>query len=240
MLICGDSSLVEHPGPPGEGGSIPTSPLQKTPWVVPITLQEANDLLKHHYLGPVRSASACFGHGEGCTVWGVPRSRAVHDNMRACGFDLTELVRMVGVPGHKWATSSLLSHSIRCLFQSGVFNSAITYADREVFHTGATYLAANWLQIENAQPDGFTWWLDGLRVSRKRFYKEFGSSAVDLVKATYGDRLQLVPDIPKKRFIFLKDWTRLEEAQAALKKIKTWGARRLKQYEQGRTDDHKM
>lgn len=28
MLICGDSSLVEYPVLPGEGGSIPTSPLQ--------------------------------------------------------------------------------------------------------------------------------------------------------------------------------------------------------------------
>jgi hypothetical protein len=231
MLICGGSVRAAQPDQQASGGSIPTSPLQKSPWVTLITLREANALLVHHYLGPVRSAIICFGHEEGCTVWGVPRSRSVHDNMRAAGFSLIELVRMVGIPGHKWATSSLLSHSVWCLFSAGNFDSAITYADREAFHTGATYLAANWRQIEDAQPDGFTWWLDGGRVSRKRFYKEFGSSAIERVKAIYGDRLRLVPDVPKKRFIFLRDWGRLNNAESAMKKIKTWGVRRVKQHE---------
>ena len=52
----GDSSLVEQPVPPGKGGSIPTSPLQKSPRVVPISLREANLLLRFHYLGPVKAA----------------------------------------------------------------------------------------------------------------------------------------------------------------------------------------
>ena len=41
----------------------------------------------------------------------------------------------------------------------------------------------------------------------------------------------VTPDIPKKRFIFLKDWGRLDEAQKALKKEKTWGAKRLLEFE---------
>ena len=228
---CGDSTRVVRPGQPGEGGSSPTSPLQKSPRVERISLAAANTLLRHHYLGPVKSATVCFGHSEGCTVWGVPRSRAVHAKMRNAAFTLIELIRMVGVPGHKWATSSLLSHSIRCLFSSTTFDSAITYADREVFHTGAVYLAANWLPLEDAQPDGFLWRLDGLRVSRQRFYKSLGSSSLALVKERYGSRLVVIPDVPKKRFLLLKDRARTEEAKVVLKKVKTWGAARLKSHE---------
>ena len=218
--------MVKHPVQPEEGGSIPTSPLQKSPRVTPISLREANLLLRFHYLGPVKSAIVCFGHDEGCTVWGVPRSRIVHDKMRAANFELIELIRMVGIPAHKWATSSLLSHSARCLFATTKFDAAVTYSDREANHTGATYLAANWLQTEDAQPDGYTWFFDGKLVSRKRFYKELGSSSLALVRQKYGDRLKTVPDVPKKRFILLKDLGRTDEARTTLKKIKTWGKAR--------------
>ena len=213
------------------GGSIPTPSLQKSPRVKIISLKKANELLKHHYLGAVRTAQLCFGHEEGCTVWGVPRSISVQKRMRDAGFEPIELVRMVGIPGHLWATSSLLAHSMRLLFKTSNFDSAITYADREVGHTGNTYLAANWLQVEDAQPDGSTWWLDGKRVSRKRFFNEFGTTKYEIVKTKYGKRLVVTPDIPKKRFIFLKEWTRVDAAQKALKKEKTWGAKRLLEFE---------
>jgi len=214
-----------------DSGSIPTSPLQKSPHVDMISLEKANTLLQHHYLGPVRTATLCCGHDEGCTVWGVLRSRAIHARLRDLGFEPIELIRMVGIPNHKWATSSLLSHSLKVMFEQTTFDLAITYSDREVGHTGATYKASNWLQIEDAQPDGFLWVLDGKRVSRKTFYAELGTSNIEAVKKVYGDRLLLVPDVPKKRFIFLKNWIRLESALTGLKKKKTWGKNRIKKWE---------
>lgn len=214
------------------GGSSPTTALLKTPQVGRIHLTDANVMLfNHHYLGPVKTASFCYGHLEGCTVWGVLRSAAVHKRLREAGFNPIELIRMVGVPEHDWAMSSLLSHSLKLLFQSTTFDCAITYADRQAGHSGATYRAANWIQIQDAQPDGFTWLLDGKRVSRKRFYGELGTSNVEAVRKVYGDRIELVPDVPKRRFIRLRDPSRLDNAIVALSKRKTWGAKRIREFE---------
>jgi hypothetical protein len=54
MTIRGDSSLVEHPVPPEEGGSIPTSPLQLI--VRPTTLRAANDFVQAHHRHNGRTA----------------------------------------------------------------------------------------------------------------------------------------------------------------------------------------
>lgn len=204
-----------------------TSGLTKGPAVEKIALAQANDLLaEHHYLGAVRSATAAFGHLEGATVWGVPRSRLWHARLSAAGFRAIELIRMVGVPEHVWATSAMLSASAKLL--RAEYDVLITYADPMQAHSGAVYRAANWKEFpQRAQPDGWEWRLDGRIVSRKRFYAEFGTSAWSVVSAAYGARIVRVPDIPKRRFYFLFDKRREEALLAASLKVKTWGAARI-------------
>jgi hypothetical protein len=196
-----------------------------------VSLELANRLLsKYHYLGPVRSATAIFGHAEGVTVWGVLRSRALHSSLRLADFSPVELIRMVGVPGHRWAMSSLMAVSLR--FLRSRFDCFITYADRQAGHTGKVYLAANWKAFpEDAQPDGYVWRLDGAIVSRKRFFSELGTSQISQVKKKYGYRLSLEPDVPKRRFFYLLERNRETQFLAAAKKKKTWGARRTLNYE---------
>lgn len=216
-----------------DSGASPTPALQKSPLVSQVSLAHSNSLLKsYHYLGPVRTASCCFGHDEGVTVWGVMRSRIWAQRLKAAGFRPLELIRMVGKENHTWATSSLLSHSVRQLFKLGLADCLVTYADRKAGHSGKVYLAANWQRAQqDSQPDGFVWRLDGKIVSRKRFYAELGTSSIDAVKVAYGDRISLEPDVPKLRFFYLQESTRLAEFQAATTKVKTWGLRRTTEHE---------
>ncbi len=229
--------MVERPTQSEVSGSNPTPPLQKSPLVRTLSLQEANILLeKYHYLGPVRTASLCLGHEEGCTVWGTLRSRGLDSALRLSGFQAIELIRMVGSPFHTWAMSSLLSISSKLIFKQKGFDALITYADKEQGHTGSTYLAANWIKIQDAQPDGFTWYLDGNRVSRKRFFNEFGSSSWETVQTAYGSRIRRELDIPKSRFILPKNREYTEEILHACLKKKTWGLKRTKSFYEGPND----
>lgn len=217
-----------------DGGASPTPALHSSPKVAQIRLDEANSLLaRYHYLGPVRTATICFGSGEGATVWGVMRSPGWFKKLREAGFNSLELIRMVGIDGHKWATSSLLSHSVRQIFRTSSFDALVTYADRQAKHTGNVYLAANWNRLpQDAQPDGFIWRLDGKIVSRRRFFNEFGTSKIQTVKDKYGGRLTTELDMPKRRFYYLKN--RNLEAKflsASIKKV-TWGAARTRIFQE--------
>lgn len=204
------------------------SGLLRSPPVVPVGKQAANLLLSRwHYLGAVHTASHWLGHGEGCTVWGVMRSRTWQTRLREAGFDPLELVRMAGIDGHQWATSSMLSQSIRWLLQNTGHDCFVTYADPMHAHSGAVYRSAGWIRLpQDSQPDGFTWRLDGRIVSRKKFFAELGTSALGTVRAKYGERVTLEPDVPKPRFALLKTPKRLPDFLAASRKVKTWGAAR--------------
>lgn len=203
-----------------------TSGLVPSPPVARVTLADANRLLDaHHYLGGLRTATLALGHEEGATMWGVLRSRGWDAKLRAAGFKAIELVRMVGIPGHRWATSSLLASSTKTVLRE--YDVVVTYADPMAGHSGAVYRAANWVELpQRAQPDGWVWRLDGRVVSRKRFYGEFGTSAYETVAAHYGARLSREPDVPKRRFYRLRDPRRAREFLVASVKVKTWGAAR--------------
>lgn len=205
-----------------------TSGLTSCPAVAAIGQAEANALLRrYHYLGAVRTASLWLGHDEGCTVWGVMRSRTWHQRLVAAGFNPIELIRMVGIDGHAWATSSMLAKSAKVLIAETTHDVLVTYADPMQSHTGAVYLAANWKRLpQDAQPDGYVWRLDGRVVSRKRFFAELGTSAIDRVRDVYGSSITLELDAPKRRFYWLKDNKRITDFLEASKKVKTWGKAR--------------
>jgi len=206
------------------------SGLIKSPEVKVVSKNDANYLLdKYHYLGGIRTCSECLGHEEGCTVWGVLRSRAWDKRLKEKGFNPIELIRMVGVEGKHWATSSLLAKSVKLLKEK--YDIFVTYADPMQQHTGNTYLAANWERLpQDAQPDGYLWRLDGAICSRKRFFAELGTSAISVVKQHYGDRITIEKDVPKRRFFFIKEKRKIPIFLEASQKVKTWG--------KTRTDNH--
>ena len=78
------------------------SGLTKSPDVRILTKEETKYLLDtYHYLGFTRTYKMSIGHDEGCTVWGVLRSRILHSQLKFKGFEPCELIRMVGIEHHK-------------------------------------------------------------------------------------------------------------------------------------------
>lgn len=99
MIKCGDSSTVERPVQPGDGGSIPASSLQ----IVRATVREvfAKDAMEmvvgRHYLHRKTSISYALGlfvEGEmvGVCTFGCPPSR--HLQMGACPTDPSLVIEL--------------------------------------------------------------------------------------------------------------------------------------------------
>src|SRR5262244_4236099 len=81
MDLRGDSSLVERPGHPGGGGSIPASSLHLA------SIAECNRfLIGRHYLGPTKAATLGWKDEYGVMLFSSPRSRRLPQ-------DWLELVR---------------------------------------------------------------------------------------------------------------------------------------------------
>ena len=170
----------------------------KSPPIRMLRPQEANQMLNSwHYLGEVRGVIVALGHSEGCCVFTNPRSRLLDSHFAAS--QVIELARMVGMPNHQWAMTSLMAQSLQYIKRMG-YTTVITYADPWNSNTGMVYRAGNW------QPDGTTqsdtvYLLDGKRISRRTFYDRHGTQSRTAMKAIYGDRLQFEVAPPKQRFV---------------------------------------
>jgi hypothetical protein len=194
---CEGSLKVEYPViQQGDGGSNPTPSLQKTPRCRLLTAEESNKMLDQwHYLGNVLGIVFSVGHDEGCCVFTNCRSR----NYEKKHPGVIELSRMVGMPNHKWAMSSLMSQAVRECRQRG-YKEIITYADPWNNNTGKVYLAAGWKQIGATGKDT-VYMLDGERIARRTLYDRHGTQSRSKMKEIYGDRLQFQIAPPKPIFI---------------------------------------
>jgi len=181
--------------PPVDGGSTPTPSLQKTLWCRLLTAEESNKMLEQwHYLGSVIGIVFSIGHEEGCCVFTNCRSR----NYEKKHAGVIELARMVGMPDHKWAMSSLMAQAVRECRKRG-YTEIITYADPWNKNTGKVYLAAGWEAVGKTGADT-VYLLDGERISRRTFYDRHGTQSRDKMKAIYGDRLKFEVAPPKPIF----------------------------------------
>lgn len=180
----------------GEPGSIPTPSLQKTPFCRLLTAEEANKMLNDwHYLGEVRGILFTVGHEEGCRVFTNCRSRVYEKKHPG----VVELSRMVGMPNHKWAMSSLMAQATRECKKRG-YTEIITYADPWNNNTGKVYLAAGW-QAAGSTGQDMVYMLDGERIARRTLYDRHGTQSRSKMKEIYGDRLQFEIAPPKPIFI---------------------------------------
>jgi hypothetical protein len=200
LKSCGDRSIGRTPVPTGDGGSNPTSSLQikklaATPHCRLLTAKEANAQLESwHYLGAVRGILFSVGHEEGCCVFTNCRSR--HYEKTHPG--VVELSRMVGMPDHKWAMSSLMAQAVRECKKRG-YKEIITYADPWNNNTGKVYLAAGWVPCGASGKDT-VYMLDNERVARRTFYDRHGTQSRAKMKEIYGDRLRFEDAPPKPIF----------------------------------------
>jgi hypothetical protein len=193
--MSGDSLIEEYSAPTEGGGSIPTSPLQKTPWCRLLTSNESNQMLeKWHYLGKVHGILFSIGHDEGCCVFTNCRSRIYEKKHPG----VIELSRMVGMPNHIWAMSSLMSQAVKECKKRG-YKEIITYADPWNNNTGKVYLAAGWTPSGQTNSDT-VYILDGNRISRRTLYDRHGTQSKIKMKEIYGDRLLFEIAPPKPIF----------------------------------------
>ena len=191
-----------------DGGSIPTPSLHnqleflglsksllKTPRCRILTAKEANMQLDlWHYLGGVTGILFAVGHEEGCCVFTNCRSR----NYEKTHPGVVELGRMVGMPNHSWAMSSLMAQAVReC--KKRRYAEIITYADPWNGNTGQVYLAAGWACVGSTGADT-VYMLDGERISRRTMYDRHGTQSRAVMKKIYGERLQFEVAPPKNIF----------------------------------------
>jgi hypothetical protein len=172
-----------------------SSSLQKTPFCRLLTAKEANIMLDQwHYLGAVTGILFSVGHDEGCCVFTNCRSRIYEKKHTG----VVELARMVGMPDHKWAMSSLMAQAARECKRRG-YTEIITYADPWNHNTGKVYLSAGWTRIGETAQD-MVYMLDGERISRRTMYDRHGTQSRAVVKKIYGDRLKFEIAPPKPIF----------------------------------------
>lgn len=181
---------------PKDGGSNPTPSLQKTPFCRILTAEESNKMLEQwHYLGAVIGIIFSVGHEEGCCVFTNCRSRIYEKKHPG----VIELARMVGMPKHTWAMSSLMAQAVReC--KKRKYTEIITYADPWNKNTGKVYLAAGWQRIGTTAPDT-VYLLDEKRIARRTLYDRHGTQSKKEMKIIYGERLQFEEAPPKPIFI---------------------------------------
>jgi hypothetical protein len=187
--------MVEQETQSQDGGSNPTPPLQRTPFCRLLTSEESNRMLEQwHYLGAVQGILFSVGHDEGCCVFTNCRSRVYEKKHPG----VVELSRMVGMPNHRWAMSSLMAQAVRECKKRG-YKEIITYADPWNNNTGKVYLAAGWKAIGATGADT-VYMLDGERIARRTMYDRHGTQNKTKMKEIYGERLQFEVAPPKPIF----------------------------------------
>jgi len=160
-----------------------------------ITAKDANTMLNAwHYLGEVRGILFAVGHAEGCCVFTNCRSRIYESKHPG----VVELARMVGMPNHKWAMTSLMAQGVRECRARG-YSEIITYADPWNNNTGKVYLAAGWERIGETTADT-VYLLDGERIARRTLYNRHGTQSKLKMKEIYGERLRFELAPPKPIF----------------------------------------
>lgn len=173
--------MVELIGPPIDGGSIPTSPLQlrKRDWIVAGCDQRiAEALVEREHYAAGASNTATYLHGlyprrwlwyAECVgvAWWIPPTRSAAEAWAGVAWEgvlaLSRLAIEPDVP--KNAATFLLAHSVRLIDRSR-WPVLVTYADEWRGHTGAIYRAAGWEFCGYTKPEP-TYTINGRLTARK-------------------------------------------------------------------------
>lgn len=176
-----DSSKVEQPVLPVDGGSTPTSTLHlsKHDWIVAAVDQDTADrlvILEHYAKGA--SNTATYLHGlyprgwhwyRQCVgvAWWIPPTKSAAQAWAGGRWEgvlaLSRLVIEPGIP--KNACTFLLTHSVGMIDRDR-WHTLVTYADGWRGHTGAIYRAAGWEYCGKTKPEA-VYTLKGRMIARK-------------------------------------------------------------------------
>lgn len=181
MLQCVDSSKVERPVLPVDGGSIPTSTLQlrKKDWEVAGTDQNLAErlVIREHY-SKGASNTATYLHGlyprgwlwyAHCVgvAWWIPPTRSAAEAWAGARWEgvlaLSRLAVEPDVPPN--ACSFLISKSVRMIDRAR-WHTLVSYADKWRGHTGAIYLACGWEYCGETKPEA-VYTINGRMTARK-------------------------------------------------------------------------
>lgn len=181
MNLRVDSSRVERPVLPDDGGSIPTSTLQlrKKDWeVAGVDQALAEQLVIREHYAKGASNTATYLHGlyprgwlwyAHCVgvAWWIPPTKSCAQWWAGDRWEgvlsLSRLVIEPGVPSN--ACSFLLAHSVRKI-NRGQWHTLITYADSWRGHKGAIYRAAGWKYCGETKPEAI-YTINGRMTARK-------------------------------------------------------------------------
>lgn len=180
-------------------GSTPIR-LLHTPAVRTLSPAEANGMLERwHYLGAVRGQVLALGHDEGCCVFTNLRSRLLEK--RLLPYRAIELARMVGMPNHRWAMTSLMAVVARIVRRRG-YDIIVTYSDPMAGHTGKVYKAAGYRDDGLIEKDGHpAIYIDEKLVAPRTLYDRHGTQSIPALQTIYGTRLTLAKKELKRRWI---------------------------------------
>ena len=164
-LFCGNSSLVERPVLPEEGGSIPTLPLHRLLLVEECNPIHINGMIARlHYSKSVFgvTASACFrvarqGRVVGGALFGLPAGTGVLEKYNK-GEPLLELRRFVLTDDcPKNSESFCLAVMFRQLRRRGI-RRVLSYADPAYGHAGTIYAATGFKFMGTTAPRKHVMW----------------------------------------------------------------------------------
>ena len=169
MNISGDSSVVELPRPGDDGGSIPTSPLQrlrKSDWVVAgCDMDTARRFVRAEHYARGASNTATYLHGlypaawhwfSECVgvAWWIPPTRSAAEATYPPNWQGVLSLSRLAIAAHvpKNAASFLLAHSMRMIDRTR-WTCLVTYADEWQGHVGTIYRATGWEYCGLTKPE---------------------------------------------------------------------------------------
>ena len=208
--MCGDSSMVEQLAfQLGEGGSIPTTPLQYI--VCPISYREAKLFIeKHHYshsMGPAKCTvglmdgyrlvgAISFGHSSGRTVASSLLKRGTNQEV----LELRRMVLLDECPRN--SESYFISRAISILKkQEPSALLLVAFADCNVGHSGLVYRASGWKAVGQTVCEWHYEASDGTYVNKRAIWnrsRDFNRTEGQQAKV---EGLKYIRDLPKNRYI---------------------------------------
>lgn len=181
IFSCVDSSRVEQPVPPADGGSNPTSTPQLDKhawWVAGVDQDTADRLITAEHYAKGASNTATYLHGlyprgwhwyRECVgvAWWIPPTKSAAQAWAGDAWEgvlaLSRLAIEPGIP--KNACSFLLTYSVRMIDRVR-WHTLVTYADKWRGHTGKIYKAAGWEECGETKPEA-VYTLNGRMIARK-------------------------------------------------------------------------
>lgn len=192
------------------GGSNPTPSLHFSK----CKLEDVSDFVKenhysHTYPGGIDLSFAAHLDNKlvGACLFGYGASRNLAEKLLRGEKDkhkFRELVRLVfldEVPRN--SESRFISWCLKFLSKNTDLLAIVSFADSSKNHIGYVYQASNWLYTGKSIAHHANYLLDGKDTHERTLYSMYGKFSIKDLKEKLGDRLKIVPQVVKHRYVYL-------------------------------------